>query len=115
MDAHGIDTVDLRASVPAVRDSGSRSVSRAASPEFIRETTELGAVLDASALVLQIDSGNEKQVGRTAKRMDSGVEGLAVQGDKYPDTQKAPCGGQGTRSMKPQAGNRSRFRPWGYI
>ena len=125
MDAHGIETVDLhtvdpRASVPAVRDSSSRSVSGAVTSAFVRETTELGSILDASALVLQTESSNEKQMGQAANCMEvaavtSGLEGLDVAGDKYPSTQKAPNGRRGTRSMKPQAGNRSRFRPWGYI
>ena len=120
MEAHGIDTVDLRASVPAVEDSSSRSVSRVGFPAFVREATELGSVPDASARVLQIESSNEKQMGQAADRLEvaavtSGFEGLDVPKGKYPSTQKGPSGGQGTRSMKPQASNRSRFRPWGYI
>ena len=124
MDGHRIDTVDHpddpRASLLATRDSSSRSVSCAALPAFVRETTELGPILDASALVLQTESSDEKHMGQAAKCMEvaavtSGLEGLDVPGDKYPSTQKAPSGGRGSRSMKPQAGNRSRFRPWGYI
>lgn len=66
-------TDNLRAALPAVADSSSGSVSRAALTASIRETTELGPAVDAFALVPHIDSSEEKQMGQA-----TGLEVAAI-------------------------------------
>ena len=38
-----------------------------------------------------------------------------IQEDNYRIIQTTPVGWRDTRSMKSQIGDRSRFRPWGYV
>ena len=117
MGARETDTNDLRMNLPAVADSSSRSVSRTAS---IRGINELGHSLDASALVLHMNFSEEKQMGEATGGLNvvavtSRLEGLDSQGDKSRTTQMMRGGGSESRSLKPRAGDRSRFRPCGYI
>ena len=120
MDARGTDTNDLRAALPAAADLRSRSVSRTALTSFVRGIIELGPATNASALVPHVESSAGKQTGQAtggleAAAVTSSLEGLGTQEEKYTITQTRPDGGPKFRSAKRQAGDRSRFRPWGYI
>lgn len=120
MDTRGTDTNDLRAALPAVADPNSRSVSRTALTSFVRGIIELGPAANASALVPHVESCAAKQTGQAtggleATAVTSRLEGLDTQEGEYMITQTRPDGGPEFRSAKRQAGDRSRFRPWGYI
>lgn len=120
MDACGIESNDLCAALHAIADSSSRSVSRTALAVFVQGTTELGSAVDASALVPHTEAREKQQMGQATGGLEVGtvasrLDGLDVQGNKYPATQMMRGGGLSPRSMKMQAGKRSRFRPWGYI
>ena len=102
MDACGTYANELDAALPAIANSSSRTMIR------LPLTTSV-----------HVDSTEDKQTGRA-----TGLEGaeikselgiLDVQGDKHNVTRTAPGGGLKSRSMERQAGQRSRFRPWGYI
>ena len=117
MGAPGTDTNDLRMNPPAIADSSGRSMSRTAS---MRGINELGHSLDASALVLHMKSSGEKQLGEAADGLEvvavaSRLEGPDGLGEKSRTTQMMRGGGSESRSLKPRADDRSRFRPCGYI
>ena len=116
----GTDTNDLRAALPAVADSSGRSPSHTAWTAFVQGTTKLGPAVDTSALVPHIESSEKKHMVQGTGRLEaatvtSDLEGPEIQGDKSPTMRTTPAGGSQSRPMKPQAGDRSRFRPWGYI
>lgn len=120
MDARWTDTNDIRANLPAIADSSSRPVSRTALTVFVRGTTELEPAIDAFTLMPHIESSEEKQIneatgGVELSAVTSRLENRDIQGEEYPTTQARPGEGPESRYMKPQAGDRSRFRPWGYI
>ena len=126
MGARGADTNDLRMYLLAVAVSSSRSVSCTGSVSptaftaFVWENIELGPALDASFRLLYMDFGEEKETGRADGRLEvpavtSRLENPDSQGNKHTTTHTTPGGGRNPHSMKPQVGDRSRFRPWGYI
>ncbi|CAD6589113.1 MAG: hypothetical protein ASARMPREDX12_003599 [Alectoria sarmentosa] len=120
MDACGIESNDLCAALHAITDSSSGSVSRAALAVFVQGTTELGSANDASALPPHIEAREKQQMGQATGGLEVGtvasrLDALDVQGNNCPATQMMRGGGLSPRSMKMQAGKRSRFRPWGYI
>ncbi len=120
MEARGTNTNDLRAALPAVADSSSRSVFRTALTSFARESTELGPAADASARVPHIELYGEKQTGQATgdlqvAAINSNLEGRDIEGEEYPNTPTRPGGEPKSGCTKRQAGGRSRFRPWGYI
>ena len=120
MDAHGTNSEKLHLALPAVADSSSRSLSRTVLTAFEWETTELGAAVDASPVVSHVEFNKKKQMGQATWKLGvaavtSRLEGLEIPGDRQPTAKTTPSGGSGSRSTKSQAGDRSRFRPWGYI
>ena len=67
-----------------------------------------------------MDPSEEKQTGQATGGSEVAVvtlrsEGLDIQGERHSNSQTRPGRGSESRSVKPQAGDRSRFRPWGYI
>lgn len=120
LDARGRGTNDLCVAQHAVADSSSRSGSRTILTAIVQRNTKVGPIVNSSALVSHTET-NEKEPmsqatgGPEAKDITSRPEVLDIQGDEYPATQTTRGGGSGSRFMKPQAGERSRFRPWGYI
>lgn len=122
MDARTMDTGDLHAVRPAVADSssGSEPCTSTLLTACVWGTNELGSAVDASSLTPSIEPSEEKQIGQAPDGLEMAAvifrfDGLDTQGDKHPNAQTSPGGGPKSRSVKPQAGDRSRFRPWGYI
>ncbi len=120
MEARGTNTNGHRASLPAVAESSSRSVSRTALSSFAWESTELGPAADAPARVPHIELCGEKQTGQATgglqvAAVNSNLEGRDIEGEEYTSTPTRPGGEPNSRCPKRQAGDRSRFRPWGYI
>lgn len=120
LDALGTGTNNLRIAMHAAADSSSRSGSRTALTAFVRRTTKLGPIVDASALVPRTEPSEKEPMGEATGGSEAAViirrsKGVDTQGDKYPATQTTHGAVPRSRFMKPQAGNRSRFRPWGYI
>ena len=120
VDDHGADTNDPCTALPAVADVSSRSMSRTAFTAFVRETTELGPTLNTSALMLPMISCEAKEMSELAGCLEvsavtSGLTTLDDEGDKESTTQTTPGVERKARFRRPQVGDRSRFRPWGYI
>ena len=120
MEARGADTNETRMALPAIVNSSSHLVSRTAFDTAAREATALGPVLDAFALTLSKEASEANEMGEVVSRHEvahatSRSKSPDIQEDKYPILQTTPVGWRETRSMKPQIGDRSRFRPWGYI
>lgn len=79
----------------------------------------LGPALDPATLVLRIEFSERKEMGDAAGHSEisavtSRLKGLNSQGENNPNAHTTAGGELEARSMKRQAGNRSRFRPWGY-
>ena len=120
MEARGTNTNDLRAALPAVVESSSHSVSRTALTSLVREIPELGPAANASPQVPHIELCGEKQTsqatgGLQVAAINSNLEGRDIEGEEYTSTPTRPGGEPRFRCTKRQAGDRSRFRPWGYI
>ena len=94
MDSHEIDSNDITQIPSAVADS-------------LGQHQESSQVKDVGEF-----SGHVGVRNVASKR-----EGLALREYKYSTSMKTtvPAGGSRTRAIKPQPGDRSRFRPWGYI
>ena len=106
--------------LPAIVSSSSHLVSRTAFDTAAREATALGPILDAFALTVSKESSEAKEMGEVVSRYEvahatSRSKSPDIQEDNYPILQMTPAGWRDTRSMKPQIGDRSRFRQWGYI
>ena len=104
----------------AVADSSSRSGSRTILTAIMQRNTKVGPIVNSSVLVSHIETSEKDPMsqatgGPEVKIITSRPEGLDIQGDKNLATQTTRGGGPGSRLMKPAAGDRSRFRPWGYI
>ena len=102
------------------KGNSSRLAFRTAFDTTAREATALGPVLDIFALTLSKESSGTKEMGKVVGRYEvthvtSRSKNLDNQEDKYRMLQTKPVGWRDTRPMKPQIGDRSRFRQWGYI
>ena len=120
MDARTADTNTTRVALPAIVNLSRRLGSRTAFDTAAREPTVLGPVLDAFALTLSKKSSEAKEMGEVVGRYEvthatARSKSPDIQEDKYPILQTKPVGWRDICSMKPQIGDRSRFRPWGYI
>ena len=120
MDPCGIDIDNLRAIPPTFSDCSSNSLPRGTFATFEQGIIELRHVLDASALVLDMGPHKEKQMDGAFGHVEvtaasSNLDDLESRTDKPPATQTTPDRGPETRSVRSQAGSRSRFKPWGYI
>ena len=120
MEARVADTNVTRMGLPAIVNSSSCLVSRTAFDTTAPEATALGPVLDAFAVTVSKGPSEAKETGEAAGRYEvahvtSRSKSPDIPEDKYPILQTTPVGWRNTRSMKPQIGDRSRFRPWGYI